>query len=170
MIDGSKDSIPLDIELEAPAAVAIDGSDIAIADFYNHRIVLKSNNEWTAFGTNGKDDGEFNYPTDVQFLGDRIFVADAYNNRIQIFTRTGEHLSTIGKDQKMNAATGIFVDEQHIMATDFENDRVLIFDHSGKVEQILDQGLNKPTDLLLHNGMLMVGNYRGKYISIYTIE
>ena len=78
------------------------------------------------------------------------------NNRIQVLDLVGNHLQTIGEDQGMNAATGIYTDGSEIYITDFEHDRVLIFDMEGKVVQIIDQGLNKPTDVLLHNVMMVV--------------
>lgn len=154
-------------ELEAPAAISSSGDQFVIADFYNNRIVTNSGNEWKGIGKKGKGELEFNYPTDVQIFGDKIYVADAYNNRIQVLSMKGEFLNYIGEDQKMNAATGLFVNEKHVMITDFEHDRVLIFSHQGKLQQIIEKGLNKPTDIIVHEGEMFVTNYAGQYISIY---
>ena len=75
---------------------------------------------------------------------------------------------TFGQDEGMNAATGIFVDEDQIFLTDFENDRVVIFDLLGQVNQIIDTGLNKPTDVAMINQQIWIINYIGKYISTYS--
>lgn len=165
---GEIDTLSIAEELEAPGAVDISGGRIAIADFYNHRIVYYNGTAWTVIGSKGKADGELHYPTDVQFAHDKIYVADAYNNRGQVFDLEGNHLMTFGQDEGFNAATGIFVDEDQIFLTDFENDRVVIFDLLGQVNQIIDTGLNKPTDVAMINQQIWIINYIGKYISTYS--
>ena len=161
------DTVEVTVPLDAPAAVSSNKEVMAIADFYNNEIAIRTNGTWSKVGEKGRGDLQFNYPTDVQIFEDKIFVADAYNHRIQVLSLTGEHLLTFGADQKMNAATGLFVTQENIFVTDFENDRVLIFDHSGKVVQIIDVGLNKPTDLIVKDGRLYVTNYAGKYLTYY---
>lgn len=161
------DTLQVDVELEAPAGVSKVGDHIAIADFYNNQVAIYNGSSWKKIGKKGRGPLEFNYPTDVQIMGEKIYVADAYNNRIQILDLDGNHLKTIGEDQGMNAATGIYTDGIDIYITDFENDRILIFDMEGKLVQMMDQGLNKPTDLIIDEGKLYVANYKGRYISIY---
>lgn len=154
---------------DAPASVDVKGDLIMVADFYNHRIIYESKAVNKSFGKKGKANGEFHYPTDVQFFKDNIYVADAYNHRIQVFNLEGDHLQTIGSDQKMNATTGIFVDENYIIATDFENDRVLSFDHAGALLYIIEEGLFGPTDVLIKDKKLYVLNFKGGFISIYQM-
>ncbi len=161
------DTLQVDVELEAPAGVSVVGDHIAIADFYNNQVAIYDGSSWKKIGKKGRGPLEFNYPTDVQIMGEKIYVADAYNNRIQILDLEGNHLKTIGEDQGLNAATGIYTDGIDIYITDFENDRILIFNMEGKLVQMMDQGLNKPTDLMIDEGRLYVANYNGKYISIY---
>ncbi|EAQ39177.2 hypothetical protein MED134_01120 [Dokdonia sp. MED134] len=155
--------------LDAPAGVAIKGAEIAIADFYNNKVHYTENsNDWITFGKEGKADGDFYYPTDVHLTESNIWVADAYNNRLQVFDKKGNHLKTIGEDQKMNAATGIFVSDTNAYTTDFENDRVLVFDLEGSLKQVLDTDISKPTDLIIIDEVLYVTNYKGKSLSLYT--
>ena len=73
--------------LDAPASVAYYDAELAIADFYNNRILFDNGKDWITFGKEGKQAGEFYYPTDVQITKDYIWVADAYNNRIQVFDK-----------------------------------------------------------------------------------
>ena len=154
--------------LDAPAGIAIDGNAIAIADFYNHRIVWTANGtDWSAFGKEGNAHGEFYYPTDVHLTTDKIFVADAYNNRVQVFDRQGNFIITIGEDQKMNAATGLYVEDGSVFVTDFENNRVLVFDTEGNLMQEIKNGIAKPTDILIRNGQLVVANYKDSSLSFY---
>ncbi|WP_405211686.1 NHL repeat-containing protein [Dokdonia sp. Asnod2-E02] len=155
--------------LDAPAGVAIKGVEVAIADFYNNKVHYTENSsDWITFGKEGKADGDFYYPTDVHLTESNIWVADAYNNRLQVFDKKGNHLKTIGEDQKMNAATGIFVSDTNAYTTDFENDRVLVFDLEGSLTQVLDTDISKPTDLIIIDEVLYVTNYKGKSLSLYT--
>ena len=157
--------------LDAPAGADINGNEIAIADFYNNRILYNKHNLdkdwWISFGKEGKADGDFYYPTDVQITQDALWVADAYNNRLQKFTKEGKHLLTIGEDQNMNAATGIYVSKEQVFSTDFENDRVLVFDLDGNFLQELKDDVNKPTDVLIQDGRLYIANYKSSSLSVY---
>lgn len=160
--------ISLKDSLDAPAGADIMGNEIAIADFYNNKVhYAGSDNKWVSFGRKGEANGEFYYPTDVQITQDALWVADAYNNRLQKFTKTGEHLLTIGEAQNMNAATGIYVSEKQVLATDFENNRVLIFDLNGEFIQELKEEINKPTDILIQDGSLYIANYKSNSLSVY---
>jgi len=103
--NGTRTNLPIDIELDAPAGLDISGDNIAIADFYNHRLVLKTKSGWTTIGKKGRNaPAEFHYPTDVHFAENELYVADAYNNRIQVFDLNGKHLKTFGRSEKMNAS------------------------------------------------------------------
>ena len=167
--ESEKEIVSTQDSLDAPAGVAIKGAQIAIADFYNNKVHYTENSsDWITFGKEGKADGDFYYPTDVHLTESNIWVADAYNNRLQVFDKKGNHLKTIGEDQKMNAATGIFVSSTNAYTTDFENDRVLVFDLEGSLKQVLDTDISKPTDLIIINEVLYVTNYKGKSLSLYT--
>ena len=167
--ESEKEIVTTRDSLDAPAGVAIMGAQIAIADFYNNKVHYTENSsDWITFGKEGKADGDFYYPTDVHLTESNIWVADAYNNRLQVFDKKGNHLKTIGEDQKMNAATGIFVSNTQVFSTDFENDRVLVFDLEGNLKQVLDTDISKPTDLIIIDEVLYVTNYKGKSLSLYT--
>lgn len=167
--ESEKEIVSTRDSLDAPAGVAIKGAQIAIADFYNNKVHYTENSsDWITFGKEGKADGDFYYPTDVHLTESNIWVADAYNNRLQVFDKKGNHLKTIGEDQKMNAATGIFVSDTNAYTTDFENDRVLVFDLEGSLKQVLDTDISKPTDLIIIDEVLYVTNYKGKSLSLYT--
>lgn len=153
--------------LDAPAGVSVFENERAIADFYNNRILYFDGANWISFGKEGKAEGEFYYPTDVQITKDKIWVADAYNNRIQVFDKKGGFLQMMGQNQKMNAATGIFVSENEVFVTDFENNRVLIFDKTGKLLQVLKDQIEKPTDMMIKDEVLYVINYRNGKLNLF---
>lgn len=146
--------------LDAPAGISVYKDEIAIADFYNNQIHYYNGSKWIKFGKEGKALGDFYYPTDVQITADKIYVADAYNNRGQVFDKTGKPLVEFGQDQNFNAATGIYVTETEIFLTDFENDRIVIFGMDYKLKQVLDAGIDKPTDIIVIDDTLHVTNYR----------
>lgn len=167
MHDGAKSELmQVKDSLDAPAGVSVFGDERAIADFYNQKVHYFNGSEWLSFGSEGKEDGQFYYPTDVQITEDKIWIADAYNHRVQVFDKSGTHLLTFGKEEKMNATTGIFVGATQVYVTDFENDRIVIYDHSGALIQIIDSRVDKPTDLMLHEDRLYVINYRKGEITV----
>ncbi|MEP0264902.1 NHL repeat-containing protein [Dokdonia sp.] len=166
--DPSMQILPLTDSLDAPAGISSYGKEKAIADFYNHRILYTEDGEsYISFGKEGKAEGDFYYPTDVQITNDKIWVADAYNNRIQVFDKKGNFLKVIGADQKMNAATGIFVSETEVFITDYENNRVLVFDHDGVLQQKLTNGINNPTEMILDQGQLYITNFRTSKLLVF---
>ena len=165
--ENSRYVLPLNETPDAPAGVAVFDDEIAVVDFYNNRILYSNGEEWISFGKEGKKEGEFYYPTDIQIVEKEIYVADAYNNRIQVFDKKGTFKRMIGASEKMNAATGMFVSNDEVFVTDFENDRVLVFKHNGELKQILKGDVKKPIDALIVDDALYIINYREGSISIF---
>lgn len=79
---------------------------IYVADTYNHRIQVIAVGSPDAsdlkvvriIGGFGKEDGRFNYPAGITLHRETqtLIVADTGNDRIQILTKRGEHLKSIG--------------------------------------------------------------------------
>ena len=168
----SKAALPLILKdsLDAPASISVFGAERAIADFYNHRVLYSNGLDWISIGTEGKEAGQFYYPTDVQITADHIWVADAYNNRIQVFDKQGDFIRIIGADQKMNAATGLFVSENQVFVTDFENHRLLVFFKDGQLAQVIEDGLEKPIDAIIHEEKLYVIDYKKQQMNRYYFD
>ena len=126
--------------------------------------------DWISIGTEGKDAGQFYYPTDVQITDQNIWVADAYNNRIQLFDKRGTFVRMIGVDQKMNAATCLYVSETQVFVTDFENHRLLVFFKDGQLAQIIETGLEKPIDAIIYKEKLYVIDYKKQQMNRYYFD
>ncbi len=156
-------------DLDAPASVASYQSEKAIADFYNHRILFYNGSEWMSIGKEGKGNGEFYYPTDIQITENEILVADAYNNRVQVLDKEGNFIRMYGQDLGMNAATGIYQSSEELFITDFENDRVLVLDSIGNLKQEILE-LSNPVDATIHKDTLYVLNYKSKIINRYSFK
>lgn len=150
---------PLTEALDAPAGVSVAGSKVAIADFYNHRVLAYDGSQWQIIGQKGQEDGALHYPTDVQWHQDRLYVADAYNHRVQVWDAQGNWLQTIGAEDGLNAATGIYLKDNDLWVTDFENSRLLRYHTDGTWQQTISKELNKPTDVLQVGNAIYVTNY-----------
>ena len=165
---GTVKNIDLEIKPDAPSGVDGNDSLIVIADFYNHRLIIKSPGKTYTIGKKGHENGELFYPTDVKIFEDKIIVADAYNNRIQIFNFAGKHLKTLGAEAGIKVASGIDANAQNIFVTDSENNRLLIFDWDGNKTKVLSSHLDYPIDVLYHDNKLYVSNFHGSSITVFS--
>jgi len=165
--DGKVSTYKLKEQPDAIAGVSIDGNTVAVADFYNHRIILQQGNKVSIIGKKGHHDGELYYPTDVQISNDLIYVADAYNNRVQVFDLKGNYVRMIGWNEGIKVATGLKVTDSQVIVADFEGNRVLVYDLNGKLLQILSDKFNQPTDIEIVSNKMYVVNYKGKTVSVF---
>jgi len=149
----------LKIQPDAPAAVFVKGDTVAVADFYNHRIILQTGDQVTTIGEKGHGKGQLFYPTDLEITDHLIFIADAYNHRVQVFDRHGKPLKIIGTHDDINVATGISVYNEQLFVADFFNNRVLVYDFDGNRIQTLSKYFNQPADIKAVDGALYIPNY-----------
>lgn len=90
------------------------------------------------FGSRGRENGAFNFPTDI-FVDKEgfVYVTDSMNFRVQIFNKAGKFVSMFGRqgDGSGNFARpkGVAVDRNgHIYVVDALFDAVQIFDREGR--------------------------------------
>lgn len=165
--DGNISAYQLKDNPDAVGGVSVDGNTVAIADFYNHRIILQQNDNVTIIGKEGHNDGELYYPTDVDIKNGLIYVADAYNNRVQAFDFEGNYVRMIGWNENIKVATGVKVTDTQVIIADFEGNRVLVYGLYGKLLQILTGKFNQPTDIEVVGNTMFVVNYKGKTVSVF---
>ena len=161
---------PLKEKADAIGGVAVKGALTAVADFYNHRIILQQDNKTTTFGIEGHGDGELYYPTDVEIKNDLIYVADAYNNRVQSFNLNGDFVKVIGWNENIKVATGVKVTDTNIIIADFDGSRILIYNLEDELKQILSDQFNQPTDIELIGNTMFIANYKGEFISVFELK
>ncbi len=154
--------------LDAPSGVDVINGDWVVADFYGHRIARIRNGENAPFGKKGNEYGQFYYPTDVRFAHGKIWVADAYNHRIQVFDTEGNWLMTVGEDDEINAATGLALSKNLLAVTDFENNRVLLYDLNGNLVQVLTDHIERPTGVFIDDNSVYVTNYASGTVVVYN--
>lgn len=88
--------------LVRPTAVAVDSlnSIVYVMDTANHRLIKfdLQGNLTGYLGARGTDNGQFNYPTDVD-VDDQgnVYVLDSLNARVQVFDVTGKFLRMFGE-------------------------------------------------------------------------
>ena len=165
--NGNISTLALKENTDAIAGIAVDENTVAVADFYNHRIILQQEDKVTILGKEGHNDGELYYPTDVAIKSDLIYVADAYNNRVQVFDLKGNYVRMIGWNENIKVATGLIVTDTQVIIADFEGNRVLIYDLNGNLLQIVSSKFNQPTDIEIVANKMYVVNYKGSLISVF---
>jgi len=168
--NGRKSTLTLNATPQAPAGINVKGDTIAVADFYNHRIILQIDGQVRFIGKEGHGKGELYYPIDVKIQMDKIYVADAYNQRVQVFDYKGKILHTVGQEDGLKVASAIAFYKKGFAVTDQENSRVLIYDLNGVLQQTLTTHINYPTDVLFDGNMLYITNFKENSISIYTLK
>ena len=75
----------------------------------------------------------------------------------------------IGWNENIKVATGLAVTDQQVFVTDFEGNRILIYDHYGQLQQIPSGHFNKPTDIEVTGNTMYVVNYAGHSISVFEL-
>jgi DNA-binding beta-propeller fold protein YncE len=107
------------------------------------------------WGSEGKDDGQFQRPHDLDFSPDEkiIYAVDRDGNRIQAFDKNGTFLFAWGKlgrdDGQLHVPYGIDVDiNGNVWVVDRANDRVQKFDSNGNFILKFGNKDAKPSDEL----------------------
>ncbi len=141
---------------------------VAVADFYNHRVQILTEDGARLLGRPGRlRRGRLHYPTDVAASDSLIYVADAYNHRIQVFRPDGSLARRWGGPLGLGVpgpfrgwfrvATGIEVYRGRTYVADFFNHRVQIFTERGHYLGRVSDSLGLPTDVAVtEDGTLYV--------------
>jgi len=166
--NSGREILQLNDTVNAPASVAVHGEWVAVADFYNHRILLQNGKKTWSVGKEGHDKGGLYYPTDVVLYQNKVYVADAYNNRVQVFDTEGHSLQMIGEQDGIQAAMGIALENGQLFVTDFEGNRLLVYNLEGELQQQFTSQLQNPSDVALSGNKLYVVNYGGNSIAVFT--
>ena len=89
-------------DLERPTGLAVDPGNgrVFVADTNEHNIKVfdETGKLVQIIGQVGKEPGEFNAPTDLAFVGDKLYVTDTFNARVQVFDKKGQFIKIIGKE------------------------------------------------------------------------
>ena len=169
--DGTRlNEVTIADSLDAPGGVALGSGMIAVADFFNHRVIVNARDTAFIIGKEGHDNNSLYYPTDLKIDQDYLYIADAYNNRVEVYDHRGAYVRTIGWQEDIKVATGVEAGKQQVFITDFHGNRLLVYDIYGQLQQTFTDHLDNPTDVLLTDEKLYVVNYRGQYLSVFELQ
>lgn len=161
-------TIPTNEYLDTPYGVSGAGNSLAITDYFRNKIYYNKGGQILSFGKPGIGDSEFNGPTDIQLQNNKIYVCDSRNNRVQVFDDNGKFLMTVGEDDQIKTASGLFVTADEIVVTDYTGNRVLIYDQKGKLKQSLTEHFDQPSDVFIRGREMFVVNYFSNTIEVFT--
>lgn len=125
------------------------------------------------FGEFGKENGQFNLPFGVAVDANRIIVADGGNNRIQIFSDTGQFITSFGSHGsgpgQFNIPSSVAVDNDgRIIVCDYSNHRIQVFSNSGQFLFTFGSTLDTPSTVAVDcDDRIIVGDQQGIHIFSY---
>jgi DNA-binding beta-propeller fold protein YncE len=164
------DTISTNYTLDAPGGVDVGFGLMVVADFFNHRVLVNTQDSAFVIGKEGHDKSSLYYPTDIKITKEYINIADAYNNRVEVYDHSGIYVRTIGWQEDIKVAAGVDVSNQQIFITDFHGNRLLIYNQYGILQQTFNEHLDDPTDVLVIGNKLYVANFRGQNLSIFKFK
>ena len=127
--------------LQRPTGIARDpvGRLIYVADTADHDIKIFDEQGLLidTIGRRGTNPGEFNAPTYLAFVHDKLYVSDTLNSRIQVFDASGMLLTHFGKlglyVGNFNRPKGITADDEgNIYIVESYRDHLLIYNSQGQ--------------------------------------
>ncbi len=126
-----------------PSGIAADDehNNLYVIDTHNHHIEvfhLDTLKHKDTIGKRGKDEGEFNFPSNITVDSEgHVYVVDTMNGRVQIFDSEGRFINMFGQFGDVTGMfarpKGIGVDsEGHIYVVDAAFNNVQIFNQDGE--------------------------------------
>ncbi len=128
-------------DLKRPTGLARDAKRgmVYVADTYAHDIKVFGDDGKLikVIGQRGEGDAQFNFPTHLTYVEDKLFVTDTMNSRVLIFDSDGNMLTTFGQRGlfvgDMVRPKGVAVDSAgNIYVVESMHDRLLIFNGEGQ--------------------------------------
>jgi DNA-binding beta-propeller fold protein YncE len=122
--------------------------------------------------------GPFNLPTDIAFApSGEMFMTDGYGNaRVHKFSADAKYLSSWGEPGtapgQFNLPHGVWIDRRgRVLVADRENDRVQVFDQSGKLLNVWPTELIGPAFFYVDaEDIVYIPEHNGGMISILTLD
>ena len=153
-----------------PTGIAVNKKDklLYVVDTLGHRVDVfdLGGTKQFSFGSNGSQEGRFNYPTHVALdaAGD-VYVVDSLNFRVQLFNKSGKFLSQFGGNgtsiHDFMKPKGIALDsEGHIWISDSYRNTIQIFDRKGRLLLIFGKLGIGPGQFNVPEGLFIDGKDR----------
>ncbi len=165
----------------APLGIALGPERIYLTDITRgmHRVLVYTQDGQfvQAFGTEGKDPGQFWYPNGIEVDPEgRIYVTDSNNGRLQVFDASGELLYRLGG---FNLPRGTAMDDQQrLYVVDAVGQRVVVYGlFAQPIELLFDFGdlglgdgqFNYPNDIAVDTtGRLYIADRENNRIQVWS--
>ena len=140
----------------------------------NGNIIVSTTKSILMIDSNGKLENIVTDNSLVNFSGiqaiccndrDEIIVADSLNDRMQVFDKRGQFISTFQTDHYIDPYDICVDQNNNILATSNYEDKILLFSPTGRSIQKLS--IQKPTALCIFNQKIIVGDEKG-FVNIYS--
>ena len=223
-VSANQGGAPAANTLSGPVGICSNGTNLIIADWNNHRVLvyntIPASNNASADVVIGQADMSQNspnqggscaantlfYPYDVALYGSKLIISDFSNNRVLIYNSVpamnGANADTvIGQEDmdnrgagtaanKLQAPNGLHVFGDKLFVCDYSNSRVLIYNsvpsaNNASADIVIGQAnmvsgsanrggavtantLNYPSGVYIHEGKLIIADYRNSRTLIYN--
>lgn len=128
------------------------------------------------FGSQGKGDGQFQYPCGVAFDSDSdLYVTDSHNHRVQKFDIFGNYLLQFGGKGsgrgQLNYPVGITTSGKRVYIADRQNRRISVFQTDGEFCYSIGEGkLSRYFDVTIVNSQLQVADWSDHCLYSFTLD
>jgi DNA-binding beta-propeller fold protein YncE len=159
--------------LERPTGIARDAQrgSVYVVDTHAHDIkVFNDDGQLTnVIGQRGEENGEFNFPTHLTFVADKLYVTDTMNSRVQIFDADGNFIGEFGKlglnIGNLVRPKGVAVDSAgNIYVIESLYDKMLVFNDQGQTLLALGDSGKEIGEFYLPSGV-WIDNHDQVYIA-----
>lgn len=161
-------TIPTNEKLDTPYGVSVVGNSMVITDYFKNHIYYNKEGKIMSFGNPGIGDNQFNGPTDIQIKNGLIYIADSRNNRVVVCDDMGKFKFSFGENDGIKIVGGIYVSNEEILVTDYQGNRVLVYDLKGNLLQILTEKFDQPSDVFVYKKEMFVVNYYSNSIMVFN--
>ena len=172
-----------EIESIGSRGLAVHDDIMFISDGVSHELIKMSSDGklLNIIGGRGTGIGQFQCPTGITLISNKIFVCDYGNDRVQMFDTDLNVLGSFGTagsgDGNFHGPMDIASDQDGCLyVVDSGNNRVQVFSPNGKYLQSIGKhghGPNKlcgPHGIHFHNGKIYITeyHYHNKRVSVFT--
>ncbi len=144
-------------QLAYPSGVCADDDLIVVSESNAHRISVFKRRDGALlrrFGSEGRGDGQLNWPCGLCFMSRHrhVAVADYANHRVSVFSVEGEFVRHVGVG-KLSGPLGVACSaSDELVVADTNNDRVVVFSASGDLLKTM--GSVPLTGVAIHGGTI----------------
>ena len=167
----------LTAKFDNPIRAVFSSQETLILDNEHVHAFDSEGNYKFSFGSSGHKVGDFSKPTSIAMDDHAIYIADTGNKRIQVYSRKGLFLKSIGSktEKQLLQPSSVAVNKQgHIYVADNELHKVFMFDNQGDLLKQLTapQSFNAIYDIttMPNNTLYVMASILNNPVSIFVYQ